>query len=441
MTPYDLVNMTKIDFFNSQMQAYRTNCSDKLALYFDIPEAYRVYIETQVDEMIEDASNRSLIKKNLNYVNYIKQVIDQLAGSYSGEVTRSSNDPAALEVYEKNIDNQMLKLDVYSQLLNTSLLWLQYDNKKVRYTVLSPNQIHAELDEYDQNNLQKAKAICVELHPIGSEYMTSKETVYLKYIREEDGMVHLYKVSEDLQTLEDEDEQPHPNVFRDYPFIKLDLDPSTSDFFPIGNESRVKFPVFAIILQSYITLSYKFTANPIVFTTLQNDPTKGSLKIGPGKIVYGTSPEDKFEYITPNQDYNQLAKFIIDQMKQWALTMNMPPNDFNVSSDLTSGIARIVARAPLIQYLKQRSKQCVYLEKELYQLFVRFMNDCYKELSVPLSFDESAQLEITIKPVDITTTEDQRIASVEKKLALAEKLISLGKASNLDEALLVLEQL
>lgn len=424
---YTKVDITELQNKHDAYSALRREYMSKLCLYKDVQSGWNDYVVEKVEKMINNFQLRADLLKNFQYINILKQIIDTLSSAYQSNVKRVSDDELALSLYEDKLDVNLLQLDRYSHLFNTCFLHIQLKEDKPFYEIVTPNRIYACLDDIYQNDVQRAEYIAIEYYTSPTEHTgKNSETVYLLYRREEDGLVYGYKVDSNFNILETRVEK-----LRDYPITKLDLDPISADFFPVGNDNLVEYPIFCLALQSYIVLSFKYSAVPVGFTTIPYDKEKGPLSVGPGSLIQSNAPDQKFEFVSSSSDHNELARFVIDRLKEWAKTYNIPSDNFNISSELSSGIARQIARKPLSDYINQRVKVLEYFEQQLYHLVIRFLNDC----NIGYSLNEDADFLVKIEYSDVVQTPKEKVEVQTMKFDLAQKMVAAGLFSDIQQAM------
>lgn len=436
---------------SNDRNAYATKCSTRLGYYLGDKETFWPDITARVAKDYENPTRRQEVLSSFEYMNFCAMVVDQLGSSYAGDVERKLireeavvDNPFLLKLYEgKDIDAILLKADRWSTLLNSSIIWFQPDGKdNLRRDVLSPHQIHIELDADTPNDIQKAKTIAVEIMsyaPSSSLFGWSLTApTYIRYTRDAEGLVRCNR-EDGYGNVQTADYYP---ATRDYPFAKLDLWHSP-DFYLLGRDELTGLPAQMLILAAYLNLSFKWTCHPVAITNLAPEDITG-LQIGPGSVLGGPPniSELKFSYVSPSVDYEKSLSYMYTQLKTWALTFKVPPSSLSLSPEITSGIARQIARAPLEEYLALRRRDLIAFEQAMFKLWLRLLNDNYSYYG----YDEATELDVEIEKFDPVSdplahaqAESAKVDLASKKLALAQQMLTLGLAVDLPAAMEMLD--
>lgn len=425
----DIVTASIAQSEYDNLTAYRNKILFRKAWYASNKRAFETDLINRISNFIENKSNRSIVQKEFSFVNYVRQVVDKLAGNYSNGVTRSIDGEEVVYRCNGSIDDHLFKMDAMSILCGTSFLWLQYDTPEKFYIeTITPDRMFVESDVYQPNNVQKAHWIMIEtILDSTSNISGPDKIIYDHYERYDDGKVHLKRINSKGILL---NEQPEPAIFDDYPFVKLDYDSTSLDFFPQPLDDLIDQPVRLMILQTLLAVGFKFNANPLLVTSLDVNSLLAGMAIGPGTVISSaidsTAEAGKIEYVSPSTDYQKLNQFLLEQLYQWLLTHSVPTDDFKTSNTISTGIALMLSRKPLQDVLFQRRKALVAVENELYRIVSSVFN--------LQNYVQNKPLTVRFMNFSSTITEEERLAALEKKIIIAEKLASL-KGITIDEAI------
>ncbi len=312
----------------------------------------------------------------LTWVNLVRYVVDLQAQVYRKGAVRTLvdkhgapvDDPIAIEAFElwqeeSAQDELWEEANRLSVLLGTVAIWIQADSNtgELVYQVVPNYRIWPYSSSQRMWELEAAQGIAIELESAKDSTTAGFESMhrFARYLRTDDGTIELtitWKDGTPVDMLQPEYGLPF------YPFVKVDKH-RTSTFFVHGDDDLVEFPKSIIRQLTDLAHTLHYAGFPMLVAAGFSEDEVRNLIVGANRILHSTSPDAKLDAIKPETPFADLLKVIMDTVKLWGITHNIPPMEFDIKQTYQSGISRIQARQNLLEERERQIKKFARLEK------------------------------------------------------------------------------
>lgn len=363
---------------------------------------YSAWLNGFIADYVSRPANQAGLRSEWPTTRYFQHAMEVLSLTYTQEVTREfggrdlrpvQHDEAMeslLSWYSWSgwVDSWMYRLDMLANACNSSLAWLHWSPAAGRPTVW-PMTLAGFYGEWDRSNpraVDWCKQLahtwgCVEVRP-GYEVQA-----WALYERRGDGRV----THRDLTDAGETYRVPMPSVLPDYPFVRLDFVPGET-FLQAPSADWIE-PMKISRRIAQLNLSMKFQAFPPYVHKYSSGESGRDIDVSPGSIV-DLPIGDDFQQMESRIDYLAALEVQERQLALWARRRHVPPEEYAAQSNLTSGIARRVAREPLDRHRLWRQARLANFEADLFERYIRMHLGCVEELGL-----EQGELEATMRRV------------------------------------------